>query len=160
MHTSPVITSATSSVSDVVLISAAGTSVPTPPATACAAPVMMVLSLKPTPVSVTTPITMPTVAAAAPTAMAYLAPVLKASTSTAGAMRPCTLKARASSGAATSAAAKIDSLTISLSMPPNTSTSSITCSTASSTQFMAVLPRGRVHSPTMAQLLMPVKAAR
>ena len=37
-------------------------------------------SLKPTPVSVTTPITMPTVAAAAPTASAYLAPVSNAST--------------------------------------------------------------------------------
>ena len=35
-------------------------------------------SLKPTPVSVTTPITMPTVAAAAPTASAYLAPVSNA----------------------------------------------------------------------------------
>ena len=32
---------------------------PTPPATACAAPVIRMLSLKPTPVSVTTPITMP-----------------------------------------------------------------------------------------------------
>ena len=49
---------------------------------------MMVDSLKPTPVSVTTPITMPTVAAAAPTASAYLAPVSNASTSVPKPMRP------------------------------------------------------------------------
>ena len=41
---------------------------------------MMLDSLKPTPVSVTTPMMMPTVAAAAPTLMAYLAPTTKAST--------------------------------------------------------------------------------
>ena len=41
-----------------------------------------------TPVSVTTPITMPTVAAAAPTARAYLAPVSNASTTTPCPMRP------------------------------------------------------------------------
>ena len=40
---------------------------------------MMVESLKPTPVSVTTPTMMPTVAAAAPTLIAYLAPTTKAS---------------------------------------------------------------------------------
>jgi hypothetical protein len=37
-------------------------------------------TLKPTPVSVTTPTTMPTTAAAAPTASAYFAPVTKPST--------------------------------------------------------------------------------
>ena len=40
---------------------------------------MMVESLKPTPVSVTMPMMMPTVAAAAPTLIAYLAPTTKAS---------------------------------------------------------------------------------
>src|SRR5262245_17726666 len=39
-----------------------------------AAPVMMLDSLKPTPVSVTTPMMTPTVTAAAPTPMAYFAP--------------------------------------------------------------------------------------
>jgi hypothetical protein len=66
-------TSATSKVSDRVSASIAGRKSTAPPATACAAPVMMVDSLKPTPVSVTTPITMPTEAAAAPTANAYFA---------------------------------------------------------------------------------------
>ncbi|MNO08027.1 hypothetical protein D3C81_2304830 [compost metagenome] len=45
----------------------------------CAAEITMYEILKPTPVSVTTPITIPTVPAAAPTASAYLAPVSKAS---------------------------------------------------------------------------------
>ena len=160
MHTRPVITSATSRVTVCGATSAAGISVPTPPATPCAAPVMMVLSLKPTPVSVTTPITMPTVAAAAPTASAYLAPVAKASTRAGVPMRPSTLKALMSSGAATSATPKMASLTATLSMPPNTSTSNIACSPASSAQLIAVLPRVRVMMPTMAQELMPVKAAR
>ncbi|CFN67727.1 Uncharacterised protein [Bordetella pertussis] len=53
--------------------------VPTPPAMAWAAEITMYEILKPTPVSVTTPITRPTVPAAAPTASAYLAPVSKAS---------------------------------------------------------------------------------
>ncbi len=95
------------------MISHAGKSEPMPPATTCAAPVMMLLSLKPTPVSVTTPITMPTVAAAAPTASAYLAPVLKASTSAGMAMRPVTLSSRVSTKVATTTAAKrreLDSL--------------------------------------------------
>jgi hypothetical protein len=87
---------------------------PTPPATACAAPVMMVLSLKPTPVSVTTPITMPTVAAAAPTASAYLAPVLERLHQRRQADAALDLRsARTSSAVATSATAKMPSLAIS-----------------------------------------------
>ena len=82
IHTSPVMTSAHNSVSDCIDARADGTTADSPPAIACAAPVMMKLILNPTPVSVTTPITMPTVAAAAPTASAYLAPVSSASTST------------------------------------------------------------------------------
>ncbi len=82
MQTTPVMTSAASSVSDGVLMIAAGITDESAPEMAVAQPVMMKLILKPTPVSVTTPITMPTVAAAAPTARAYLAPVSNASTST------------------------------------------------------------------------------
>ena len=77
-----VITSAHSSVSDCADASAAGTTLDMALASVWAALVMMKLILKPTPVSVTTPITTPTVAAAAPTASAYLAPVSSASTST------------------------------------------------------------------------------
>src|SRR5215212_3540179 len=47
--------------------------------TSAAAPVMIVDSLKPTPVNVTIPMIMPTQAAAAPTLIAYLAPTTKAS---------------------------------------------------------------------------------
>ena len=46
-------------------------------------------SLKPMPVSDTTPITMPTVAAAAPTASAYLAPSWKASSRSRRPRRSC-----------------------------------------------------------------------
>ena len=58
----------------------AGTKAPRSAARSPAVLVMMADSLKPTPVSVTTPTMMPTVAAAAPTLMAYLAPITKAST--------------------------------------------------------------------------------
>ena len=56
------------------VISQAGTKAPITPATCAAVCVTTKDSLKPTPVSVTTPMTMPTVAAATPTASAYLAP--------------------------------------------------------------------------------------
>ena len=136
MHTRPVIARATRSVSDFTSAIDAGNRPPTPPAVACAACVMMVLSLKPTPVSVTTPITRPTVAAAAPTASAYLAPVSKLSTIAAGAIRPATRRRF------------------------STSRTSTACKPASSAQWRAVLPRGSVVRPTIAHELMPLNAAR
>src|SRR3546814_6731251 len=74
MQTIPVMTSVKSSVSPCGEAHAAGTTVPIQPAISAAVDVTMKDSLKPTPVRVTTPTTMPTVAAAAPTARAYLAP--------------------------------------------------------------------------------------
>ena len=160
MHTRPVIARATRSVSDFTSAIDAGNRPPTPPAVACAAWVMMVLSLKPTPVSVTTPITRPTVAAAAPTASAYLAPVSKLSTIAAGAIRPATRRRFSSNGAATSVATKITTRAAALSIPPNTSSTSTACKPASSAQWRAVLPRGSVVRPTIAHELMPLNAAR
>ncbi len=140
--------------------SAAGRKSIAPPATACAAPVMMVDSLKPTPVSVTTPITMPTAAAAAPTASAYLAPVSNASTSTPRPMRPLTASERISSGVATSTATKMPTLSHSLWISPKHNSSSTACSATISAQLPARLPRGAVVSPTIAHELMPANAAR
>src|SRR3546814_10339229 len=65
MQTIPVMTSVKSSVSPCGEAHAAGTTVPIQPAISAAVDVTMKDSLKPTPVRVTTPTTMPTVAAAA-----------------------------------------------------------------------------------------------
>ena len=113
----------------------------------------------PTPVSVTTPITMPTVAAAAPTASAYLAPVEKLSISAGMAMRPCTLKDFNNSGVPTIVASSRPTFRWVFSMPPDSSAASSACSASISPQRRAVLPWVRVVSPTMAQRLMPLKAA-
>src|SRR5262249_35270869 len=79
-HTRPVMNSAASSVNAFGSTQPLGNSETTVDEIDCAAEVTMNEILKPTPVSVTTPITMPTVAAAAPTASAYLAPVSNATT--------------------------------------------------------------------------------
>ncbi|KAG0760016.1 hypothetical protein G6F22_019231 [Rhizopus arrhizus] len=75
----PVMISAASSVSACMLAMASGMIMAAPPASTCDAEITMYEILKPTPVKVTTPITIPTAPAAAPTASAYLAPVSKAS---------------------------------------------------------------------------------
>ena len=131
MHTKAVMVRATMSVRVCGEARAAGMSEPTPPATACEAVVMMVLSLKPTPVSVTTPITSPTLPAAAPTASAYLAPVMSASISTARSMRPCTFSSLINRGVATTPSAKRPTLTLSLSKLTKATTPSSACSKAS-----------------------------
>ena len=79
-QTSAVMNSAASSVSVFASTRPDGRKAIAVSAMVCAAEVTMYEILKPTPVSVTTPITIPTVAAAAPTASAYLAPVSNAST--------------------------------------------------------------------------------
>jgi hypothetical protein len=96
-----VMNSAASSVTVLASVQPVGSTASTVEAIDCAAEVTMNETLKPTPVSVTTPITIPTVAAAAPTASAYLAPVTKASRKASPSMRPRTPSARASSGVAT-----------------------------------------------------------
>ncbi|MNR39506.1 hypothetical protein D3C85_1577210 [compost metagenome] len=79
MQTTPVMISAATSVIDCMSAMASGIRKAAPLASTCEAEITMYEILKPTPVSVTTPITMPTAPAAAPTASAYLAPVSKAS---------------------------------------------------------------------------------
>ncbi|KAG1166341.1 hypothetical protein G6F35_018247 [Rhizopus arrhizus] len=74
MQTMPVMISAASSVSACMLAMASGMIMAAPPASTCDAEITMYEILKPTPVKVTTPITIPTAPAAAPTASAYLAP--------------------------------------------------------------------------------------
>ena len=153
---------AASSVKDLASAMNAGNQSIMKAAMICAQPVMMKLILKPTPVRVTTPITMPTVAAAAPTASAYLAPVSKASSSTALSMRPimpshfCPAQTRAIP------TAKKPSLMVSPSLPQSTKaiSASSTCSTTSKTQLALRLPRTEVLRPTIMQDVMPVNAAR
>ena len=159
MQTLAVITKAANNVSDGMAISCCGKTLPKPPAIACAAPVMMKLILKPTPVSVTTPITIPTVAAAAPTANAYLAPVSKASTNTLGSMRPRMLRPRINRIVSTTLAPKTPSLTISSRLVKAIKTSAI-CSTNIKPQFLGLLPLTAVVSPIMAHDVMPTKAAK
>src|SRR5215831_5098271 len=74
MQTMAVITSVKNSVIALASKSDAGSTLANSAEKFAAAPVMMLDSLKPTPVSVTTPMMTPTVAAAAPTPMAYFAP--------------------------------------------------------------------------------------
>ena len=162
MHTSPVMTSAANSVSDFMSTRKAGRTADTPPAIACAQPVMMKLILKPTPVRVTTPITMPTVAAAAPTASAYLAPVSSASTSTPWPMRPVMPASFQPASAIATPAANSAIFTWSLLPPRSANAISISkaCSTTSRHQLAGRLPLARVVRPTIAQEVMPVNAAR
>src|SRR5262245_48585173 len=74
MQTTAVITSVKNSVIALASKIDAGSTLAHTAEKFAAAPVMMLDSLKPTPVSVTTPMMTPTVAAAAPTPMAYFAP--------------------------------------------------------------------------------------
>ena len=74
-------------------------------------------------------------------------------------MRPRTSKARNAKGVATSVTAKMPMRTQSLSMPANTTTARMACSTANITQLIGRLPSVSVVMPTIAHELMPVKAA-
>ncbi len=105
---------------------------------------------------------MPTVAAAAPTANAYLAPVSSASTTTPWPTRPVMPPSFQPASAMATPQAKRPSLIISLWLPrlPKAMTASSACSTRASAQLPAVLPWVRVVRPMMAQEVMPVKAAR
>ena len=124
---------------------------------------MMKLILKPTPVSVTTPITMPTVAAAAPTASAYLAPVSNASTSTPWRMRPVMPASFQPASAIATPTANRPSLIHSLCWP-EVGEAITRQQRVQHDHQRPVLRRccrwSRVVRPTMAQEVMPVNAAR
>ncbi len=135
-----------------------GSTATTPEAIDCAADVTMYDSLKPTPVSVTTPITMPTVAAAAPTASAYLAPISNAARIARPPMRASRPMQRCTSGTAISIATNTG-----MRNSPNWRVMSairIACETSSATYCSAVVRWRDVKKPTRMHELMPVNAAR
>jgi hypothetical protein len=109
-------------------------------------------------VSVTTPMTMPTVAAAAPTASAYLAPVSKPSIRSRLWMRDARLSTRCASGTITSIASSTHTP-----RSPNCrviSASSMACVTMSAIHCAAVVRVRDVNRPTRMHDEMPVNAAR
>ena len=131
MQTRPVITSAAMSVSDFMSVHDEGSTADMKVAIVAAADVITYDSLKPTPVSVTTPMTMPTVPAAAPTASAYLAPVSNASMRSGAFSRPRMSSFFSTNGETTTIAMKSGSE----SSPdaPTMTTPSSACSTSSAT---------------------------
>ncbi len=150
--------SAASSVSAFRSTQPVGSTASTPVAIDCAADVTMYDILKPTPVSVTTPMTMPTVAAAAPTASAYLAPISNATSTARPPIRDSRPSARWTNGTATTIARNTH-------MPwsPNCRVMSANrspCATSSARYCAAVVFCRDVKKPTRMHDVMPQNAAR